>query len=227
MSARTQLVYSSLLFLKKSYPKRILRIIAHIIPFLHNKNRLQSKVPNDWFGDLFFYLLDVILIPEIYEFIHILIRPNTRLLTEKEKNIVTTYFGQSIDSSNVKLNSKMNKKIEKFAYAYVSLNTINYRGSISIPILVHELVHVWQYQKYGSMYVYRSLHAQRTKEAYDYGGLEGLYNDMTKQKRITDYNFEQQAAIVEDYCRLLKDSNLNNSPLVIAAYRYFVVQLQD
>ena len=38
---------------------------------------------------------------------------------------------------------------------------------------------------------------------YDYGGVTNLYKGMLNGKKITDFNFEQQAEIMEDYYVLL------------------------
>jgi len=58
---------------------------------------------------------------------------------------------------------------------------------------MHEVTHVYQFQRYGWSYVPKSLWAQITKgdEAYDYQLVPG--------KAFTDYGIEQQADIVRDY----------------------------
>jgi hypothetical protein len=68
----------------------------------------------------------------------------------------------------------------------------------NLDILIHELVHVYQYERVGSVYGVESLYAQHTT-GYDYGGPEGLRKALTEGKRFCSFNREQQAQIVQDY----------------------------
>jgi hypothetical protein len=73
----------------------------------------------------------------------------------------------------------------------------------NLDILIHELVHVYQYERVGSVYGVESLYAQHTT-GYDYGGPEGLRKALTEGKRFCSFNREQQAQIVQDYYLLLR-----------------------
>jgi hypothetical protein len=68
----------------------------------------------------------------------------------------------------------------------------------NLDILIHELVHVYQYERVGSVYGMESLYAQHTS-GYDYGGPEGLRKALAEGKRFCSFNREQQAQIVQDY----------------------------
>jgi len=76
---------------------------------------------------------------------------------------------------------------------------------VSESTLVHELAHVWQFQKgywYGSVGTLLSwLHQQSTNRTkmYDYGGKEGLEQAQAAGKTFLQFNLEQQATMVEDY----------------------------
>lgn len=187
---------------------------------------MEPKGIIDWFYDFTFYTFDLILLPEIYEFLISLNKSDYRFLTKEEKEITYQYFGNSIKLDFVRVNAQMSKYVEKKAHAYVTLNTINYRHSISKPIFIHEMVHIWQYQRFGSAYIYRALKAQCSIEKYDYGGLENLYSCMIRHQKFTDFNFEQQGAIVEDYARLMGQADSFRSPIVNASYEYYISQLQ-
>ena len=200
---------------------------AHLLYGANSAHRLPSKSVKDWFGDGIFYLMDLLLLPEVYESFLLLGKPEIRPLTDSETYTAQRFFASSLDYESVRINNQMLSSLKKKAYAYVSINTINYDRHISDPILIHELVHVWQYQKYGSMYIYRALSAQRTKEGYDYGGVEGLYKAMLVQAKLVDFNFKQQGAILEDYCRILVSPIEAPSPLVYSTYEYFAAQLKD
>lgn len=66
------------------------------------------------------------------------------------------------------------------------------------PTLVHEVVHIWQYTRHGAAYIPRALYAQTTPEGYNYGGLAPLQ----AMSELEDFNYEQQADIIEDAFRL-------------------------
>jgi hypothetical protein len=68
----------------------------------------------------------------------------------------------------------------------------------NLDILIHELVHVCQYERVGSVYGVESLYAQKTS-GYHYGGPEGLRQALAEGKHFYAFNREQQAQIVQDY----------------------------
>ena len=87
--------------------------------------------------------------------------------------------------------------------AFTLFHTINLpaEGSHSrgnLDLLVHEMVHVRQFEKVGSLYIWQSLRAQRAG-GYGYGGWEKLAVKRAKGRRFSGYNREQQGQIAEDY----------------------------
>ncbi|MGQ9840120.1 MAG: hypothetical protein ACUVR4_06255 [Anaerolineae bacterium] len=87
--------------------------------------------------------------------------------------------------------------------AFVTFHTVNLpsRGDHrreNLDILLHELVHVLQYERAGSRYFAEALLAQH-EEGYGYGGPGGLLLAWARGKRLRDFNREQQAQIVQDY----------------------------
>lgn len=92
--------------------------------------------------------------------------------------------------------------------AFVAFHTINLptRGAHrreNLDILLHELVHVLQYERAGSRYFAEALLAQH-EEGYGYGGPGGLLLARAQGKRLRDFNREQQAQIVQDYYTYLR-----------------------
>jgi hypothetical protein len=67
-----------------------------------------------------------------------------------------------------------------------------------LDIVIHELVHVYQYERAGSRYLTEALLAQR-EEGYGYGESAGLHYAHSHGRRYCDFNREQQAQIVQDY----------------------------
>ena len=85
-------------------------------------------------------------------------------------------------------------------------DSVNYK----VDWLIHELTHVWQYQKIGWSYVWKALLAQfREKaKAYEFGGEDGLIKSRQKSIPFKQFNPEQQGNIVQTYYsrkRLNKD----------------------
>jgi hypothetical protein len=87
--------------------------------------------------------------------------------------------------------------------AFTTFHTVNMptegkHQRSNLDIVVHELVHVYQYHRAGSRYFAEALLAQH-EEGYGYGGPEGLSRAWSNGKRLCDFNREQQAQIVQDY----------------------------
>jgi hypothetical protein len=126
-------------------------------------------------------------------------KPNTRRLTEREIALARSVFGETIDYQKVRVDERSHIGCRQYRFAYVGFHFVNSWGKLSDPILIHELVHVWQYQRLGSVYIPRALWAQRTAEGYDYGGGAALQKAVEQGQTLTDFNYEQQGDIVADY----------------------------
>jgi hypothetical protein len=108
--------------------------------------------------------------------------------------------------------------------AFATWHTINLPDSKAsdISLMVHELTHVYQYERVGSLYISQGLWVQFRfgRQAYNYGGADGLLAGRTAGKRFSDYNREQQSQITQDYTSHLQ----NNSDT--EAYSPFILELQ-
>lgn len=82
----------------------------------------------------------------------------------------------------------------------VNLPTAGAHARDNLPIVIHELVHVYQYERAGSRYMAEAILAQH-QEGYGYGGDDGLRRSHSQGKRLRNFNREQQAQIVEDFFR--------------------------
>ena len=80
---------------------------------------------------------------------------------------------------------------------YASMYLINSFGHIRIADLVHELVHVLQYKRYGLAYISRCWYDQLNSNTYDFGGTEGALKIGNGDVSIKDLPFESQAAVIE------------------------------
>jgi type VI secretion system secreted protein VgrG len=88
--------------------------------------------------------------------------------------------------------------------------------------LIHELTHVWQFQKMGWRYLALALQAQVSEgaEAYQFGYESGLIEAFAKGRKFSDFNLEQQGDIARYYYeRLARGQD-------IRAWNPFIAQLQ-
>jgi hypothetical protein len=85
-------------------------------------------------------------------------------------------------------------------------------------------VHVWQYEQFGSYYIYKALSAQNSEEGYNYGGIKELDRCIARKGSLLDYNFEQQASIIEDVCWM---SHLADDPILNNRRKYFIIDMKQ
>lgn len=208
--------------------KRLLRLKDHVCR-LWSRTADARALPYKglllWLGDLVFLLFDLLFVPELYILTLWTIRRPLRPLTSDEEQLARRYFGNAIDLGKVRIFEGLSGYITKKALAYVSFNIINYREQLPRAVFVHELVHVWQYQQYGSPYILRALLAQVSKAGYDYGGVEALYAGMMAGKLFTSFNFEQQGEIFEDAYKISNGVVGLNDTMYTAIYRYYTAQV--
>jgi hypothetical protein len=198
------------------------RWLVHI-GWLFFPERFQNAFPpeskREWLSDALFYTLDISGFPFWYEILTTLFKRTVRPLNEKEKREAWHIFGDCLRYDLIQIDTKPYMGLGRDVVAYVTFFTIRYKRKISMPILIHELVHVWQFQQFGSVYISKALKAQKSKEGYNYGGAENLYHGMMCGRNLTSFNFEQQAEIIEDYYRLSKGTSF--SPLESGVYAYY------
>jgi hypothetical protein len=168
--------------------------------FTEDEQRLSIR---NWWGTFFIYCFELVGIGEFYQTIAELIKFNTRPLSTREIELAQTVFGDSLSYELIRWDKKAYFGAKKQKIAYVSFHTINSWGDLRADIFIHELVHVWQYECMGAVYIPRALAAQKTKEGYNYGGLEALKK--YEYKGLSAFNLEQQADIIADYFRIKND----------------------
>ena len=181
---------------------RAARLWRHLKNF--RKNHTQDRSAPSFFGqpiaylvDLFFYLLDLFGVGEIYETFTDFVKYNTRALNERERSIVVEIFGAQIDVDRIRID-EIALAPRFMRIAYVGIYTINSFGRMSEDLFVHELIHIWQYEYQGSVYISRALRAQRSEMGYNYGGSDALKKGAST---MLAYNYEQQGDILADYWR--------------------------
>ncbi len=157
----------------------------------------SSGVDTSWL-DRLFQVLDLLFVFDAYEAVSNQLTPSLRRLTPLEYDRLYDIFGDSVPYDRIRIDERAHVGPRCYHICYVSFHTINSWGPVPPAILVHEVMHVWQYVHHGACYIPRALAAQRTVAGYDYGGRAGL----TATRHICKFNYEQQASVVEDAYRL-------------------------
>ena len=203
-------------------PSRLRRLAAHLLSFCWSSF--------NWWLEMAYLLLDLFGLPEIYETIIDIFKWNSRPLTAKEMTLLQPIFGKSIDYKRVRIDESAYLGPKQKHFCYVSFYTINSWGSMNDGLLIHEMVHIWQFQQMGSVYIPRALAAQHSKVGYNYGGAPKIIEWASKNGRLTDFNLEQQADIVADCWRLQHGLPLQWGPAGVADlphYLFLVGQIEE
>lgn len=205
------------------FPKRTSRLKKHVAGF-------RYQIFPFWLLELIFQLIEIVGVSDFYDTSSNIVKFNTRRLTEREIILAKTIFGASLPYGRVRVDERAHIGPRQGQFCYVSFYTINSWGRMSDPLLIHELMHVWQYHQVGIVYIPRALSAQHSPEGYDYGGADALYKAISEEKHLLDFNYEQQAEIIEDYFRLLvglKTTWGKATSADLPVYAHFAKQLNN
>ena len=191
----------------------------------------KAKAGGAWVLTLLSRVFDVLGGPEIVEFIwHIL--TNARRLNGAEIAAASQVLGpDAIRWDDVRVSESGLLELV-FALnegrAFVMFHTVNLPAGESTDTVVHELTHVYQYERAGSVYLGQAIHAQITRGAgaYDYGGPDGLVAAQAAGRRFSEFNREEQAQIAQDYYRyvILGERELTEEQR--QAYEFYIAQLR-
>ena len=127
----------------------------------------------------------------------------TRGLYPEEIEAAKMVFGKALPLDQVRIDEGAFLGPKQRHFAYVSFHTVNFWGNMPMDLLIHELVHVWQYRELGAVYIPWALLAQRSPMRYNYGGVANLKDLLKRGEGLRDLNLEQQADVAADYFRLL------------------------
>ncbi len=195
----------------KLLPLRIFRVFRHLwIGFKSLRPRRmywwESEINTkkiyrvlNWWMEFTVYFLECFGVGEFYETLLDFLKFNSRTLKDWEIDLARTVFGDSINYRRVRVDEYSFLGPKQARFCYVSFNLINSWGPMLNSLLLHELTHVWQYQKMGAVYIPRALRAQYSNAGYNYGGVSNLRSVLQKKKNLLSFNLEQQADIVADY----------------------------
>ncbi len=185
----------------KLFPERIKRFGNHLLCgfqyFLpmqkgqKDKNTSTMRLFVMWWAQLLFFGLDCVGISELYESFMDFWKFNTRPLEYWEKQLAASVFGDSINYDRVRIDQSAYLGPKQQKFCYVSFNTINSWERMPNYIFIHEMVHVWQYQKLGAIYIVKAIEAQYSEQGYNYGGIDMLRHKLRLGQNFLDFNFER------------------------------------
>jgi hypothetical protein len=181
-----------------------------------------------WLGTVVLDLAEIAGLGEVYQTVMEWAKFNTRSLTETEIATAQKVFGGAIGYGMVRVDTAALLGPSWTHREYTSFHTINGWGPIEPKTLIHELTHVWQYENAGAIYMPQAIHAQSTKENYNYGDVAGLRAARASGKGLLDFNREQQAEIVEDLYVIAAgewSSTTTGSRVDLPVYAHFVKEV--
>ncbi|HFE65641.1 MAG TPA: DUF4157 domain-containing protein [Chloroflexi bacterium] len=162
-----------------------------------------------WLHRLVVQLFDLVGGPEIAQFFMHLFT-HTTPLTAAEKEMMQAILGENA------LRWQDVRVAEGGLYdwlfrhngnlAFTTWYTINFprygrHTRQNLPIVVHELTHVYQYHTIGTRYMTEAIYMLVTtkRDCYQYGGPNGLRQAAADGRTLPQFNREQQAQIIQDY----------------------------
>lgn len=175
-------------------------------------------------------LFDLVGGPEIVQF-WLRLPAVTTSLTGPEIAIIATVLGPTAlrfgdvrvaEGGWLHLVFKLNGNLAFATWHTIHLPRTGRHTRANRPILVHELTHVYQYEKVGTRYLGEAIYMliKTRRDCYNYGGVDGLQRACADGRCYADYNREQQAKITQDYY------DLHTAGSDVTAYEPFMAQVR-
>ncbi|MGH2535998.1 MAG: eCIS core domain-containing protein [Candidatus Promineifilaceae bacterium] len=210
--------------LVRDFPQRAGRLLGALAA---PPQRLSARSLGIWLHGLGCYLFDLAGGPEMAE-TGLRLLTDSRPLTAAERATAAGVFGPRairFDQVRVAQGGILERAFRlNGGRAFATWHTINLpsRPEKDLSLIVHELTHVYQYERVGTVYIGQGLWVQRQKghAAYHYGGAAGLAECLTSGLHLHDFNREQQGQIAQDYCRRLSRGE------DVSAYEPFIAELR-
>lgn len=231
-------LFSRMLDVFRYLPRRVGRLLEHIQLGMQSfwSNSIQSLFKSRtmqgiayWWVEMILMALECLGLAEVFESIMDFVKFNSRPLNRWERKLAYSVFGDSINYDRVRIDELALVGPRQRMFCYVSFYMINSWGNMQNSTLLHELVHVWQFEHLGIAYIPRALNAQKTVMGYNYGGINQLKSYYEEGKSLRDFNMEQQADIITDYYRIKNGyrPQWGNAGIIdLPIYEYFASELK-
>ena len=128
---------------------------------------------------------------------------NRRHLTADEVREAKLVFGTALKTDDIVISEGGPMTVG--GYARTVPDRIYFpSGSFNLPFLIHELTHVWQYQRGEGWGDLPGMIWEAVVGNYDYGGEDGLRKAWEEGTAFSEFTTEQQGDILSDYYVRLK-----------------------
>jgi hypothetical protein len=185
----------------------------------------------DWLHRLAWQLFDLIGGPEIGQFFFHFFN-NTTPLTTEEIDMVSQIIGSDAirfhetrvaQGGLLNIIFKLNGNLAFATWRTINIPQTGRHTRENLPLIAHELTHVYQYEVIGSRYLGEAIYMliKTKRDCYNYGGKNGLALACSAGGHYCDFNREQQAMIVQDYCILQQNG------AEVDVYQPFIDELQQ
>lgn len=185
----------------------------------------------DWLHQLLAQLFDLFGGPELAEFL-IHLTTKTTPLTGDEIGTISRILGpQAMRYGDVRvvegglfdLIFRLNGSLAFATWHSINLPRNGRHTRENRGIVVHELTHVYQYERVGTRYLGEAIFMliKTKRDCYNYGGSQGLIGACAAGRRYRHYNREQQAMITQDYY------NRSERGLEVESYEPFIAQVRS
>jgi hypothetical protein len=121
-----------------------------------------------------------------------------RSLTDEEQNQLTAVFAGALDLRAVRVVPGFSGVFGLSRRPFTLGGVIYLKRAEDEPTLIHECVHVWQYQHLGPRYTYDALLAQATVKPSAYRWVDELGRG---RREWREFNREAQAQLIEDMAK--------------------------
>jgi hypothetical protein len=184
----------------------------------------------NWLHQFVTQLFDLIGGPELIQFVmHFFARSTP--LTSAEINMIASVLGpDALRFGDVRVVEggifdwifKVNGNLAFATWHSINLPRTGRHTRQNLPIVVHELTHVFQYENVGSRYLGEAIYMliKTKRDCYNYGGRTGLQEACENGKCYCEFNREQQAKITQDFY------DLSTQGKDVTAYEPFITQVR-
>jgi hypothetical protein len=184
----------------------------------------------NWLHQFLTQIFDLVGGPEIGEFfMHFFARSSP--LTGAETAMIAEVLGSEamrfgdvrvVEGGIFDLIFKANGNLAFATWHSINLPRTGRHTRQNLPIVVHELTHVYQYERVGSRYLGEAIYMliKTKRNCYNYGGGTGLNEACATGKCYRDFNREQQAKITQDFY------DLKTQGKDVTAYEPFIAQVR-
>jgi len=185
----------------------------------------------DWLHQLLTNIFDLFGGPEALEFLlHLLTK--TTPLSGDEVAMISAILGPEamrygdvrvVEGGLFDLIFKLNGNLAFATWHSINLPCIGRHTRENRSIVVHELTHVYQYERVGSRYLGEAIYMliKTKRDCYNYGGSAGLSEACLAGQKYRHFNREQQAMITQDYY------SRGQIGLDVSTYEPFIIEVRS